>query len=71
MHADRCPGFPSEMTAGAATEFPVDQVPAGKPGVYGDMAGTILYLVGKAGAYVNGNVQILDGGRLSVMPGTY
>lgn len=59
------------MTAGAPTVFPVDQVPAGKVGEYEDLAGAILYLVGKAGAYQNGNVQILDGGRLSVMPGTY
>lgn len=51
--------------------YPVTQVPHGKPGEYEDMAATILYLVGKSGAYVNGNVQILDGGRLSVMPATY
>lgn len=59
------------MTAGAATVFPVDQVPHGKPGEYEDMAATILRLVGRGGAYINGNVEILDGGRLSVMPGTY
>jgi len=64
-------GFPSDMTAGAATVFPVSQIPHGKPGEYGDMAGMILYLVGKSGAYVNGNVSVLDGGRLSVMPATY
>ncbi|KAI9685613.1 MAG: hypothetical protein M1822_004471 [Bathelium mastoideum] len=63
--------FPSEMTAGAATTFPIDQVPAGKSGEYEDMAAVILYLVGKSGAYVNGNVQIVDGGRLSVMPAMY
>lgn len=59
------------MTQGAPTVFPVDQVPHGKPGEYEDMAAAILYLVGKSGAYMNGNVQILDGGRLSVMPATY
>lgn len=59
------------MTAGAQTKFPIDQVPHGKPGQYEDMAGLILYLVGKAGAYLNGNVQVIDGGRLSVMPATY
>jgi len=63
--------FPSEMTAGSATLFPVDQIPHGTPGEYGDLAGVILYLVGKAGAYVNGNVQVVDGGRLAVMPATY
>lgn len=59
------------MTAGAETKFPVNQIPHGKPGQYEDMAGLILYLVGESGAYVNGNVQVLDGGRLSVMPATY
>lgn len=63
--------FPSEMTQEGPFLFPVNQIPHGCPGEYGDMAGTILYLVGKAGSYVNGNVQVLDGGRLSVMPATY
>ena len=59
------------MTSGAATSFPVSVLPAGKPGEYEDMAAIILYLVGKSGAYVNGNVQIIDGGRLAVMPAMY
>ncbi|PNS15925.1 hypothetical protein CAC42_4326 [Sphaceloma murrayae] len=63
--------FPSEMTVGGATEFPVNKIPASVPGQFEDMAGTILYTVGKAGSYLNGNVQVLDGGRLSVMPATY
>ena len=67
-----CPGrIPSDMTAGAETVYPVSKVPAGQPGQFEDMAGLILYLVGKAGAYVNGNVSICDGGRLSMMPATY
>lgn len=59
------------MTEGQPSVWPIDQVPAGKAGQYEDMAATILYLVGKSGAYLNGNVQVLDGGRLSVMPATY
>ena len=59
------------MTEGAPTLFPVDQIPAGSVGTYEDMAGAILGLVGRSGAYLNGNVQVLDGGRLSVMPATY
>ena len=59
------------MTEGGQTIFPVDAIPAGKRGEFEDMAGAILYLVGKAGAYVNGNVQVIDGGRLSVMPAMY
>jgi len=65
------PGFPSDMTAGGATVFPVNEVPAGTQGRYEDMAGLILFMVGKSGAYHNGNVQVIDGGRLSVMPATY
>lgn len=63
--------FPSEMTAGAAVEFPISKVPAGVPGQYDDIAGMILYLVGRSGAYVNGAVNVVDGGRLSVMPATF
>lgn len=66
-----CPGrFPSQMTAGAKTTFPVSEVPFGEVGVYEDLASTILYLVGKSGSYLNGCVLTQDGGRLQVMPAT-
>ena len=35
------------------------------------MAGIILYLVSKAGAFVNGSVMLVDGGKLATMPATY
>jgi len=35
------------------------------------MAGAILFLTSRAGAYCTGNVMILDGGRLSLLPSTY
>jgi NAD(P)-dependent dehydrogenase (short-subunit alcohol dehydrogenase family) len=63
--------FPSEMTAGAPPTFPCDKIPAGRQGNFEEISGTILYLVGKAGGYVNGNVQVVDGGRLGQMPATY
>jgi len=67
-----CPGlFPSEMTEGLKMEAPVDAIPAHRPGLDDEMKSTFLYTVGKGGAYLNGNVQIVDGGRLAVMPGTY
>lgn len=35
------------------------------------MAGAILYLTSRAGSYSNGSILLTDGGRLSVMTGTY
>jgi len=46
-------------------------IPLGKVGDDRDMAGAILYLVSRAGAYVNGNILIVDGGRLGTFPSTY
>ncbi|KAK4454115.1 Rhamnolipids biosynthesis 3-oxoacyl-reductase [Podospora aff. communis PSN243] len=78
-----CPGlFPSEMAApivaaaggsmvGGAT-IPIDKahVPLGRMGDEIDMAGQILYLASRAGAYCNGNIIVVDGGRLGTFPGT-
>jgi THO complex subunit 3 len=63
--------FPSEMTTHVPPQFPFDKVPSGRQGTYDEIAGTILYLVGRGGAYVNGNVSVVDGGRLGQMPATY
>lgn len=65
--------FPSDLAAGIIGDgvFPKETIPAERVGTPEDMAGTILYLTSRAGAYCNGNVVLLDGGRLSLMPGTY
>lgn len=75
--------FPSEMSApiveamggDASSEglIPLDTnlVPLGRMGDSQDMAGTVLYLVSRAGAYLNGNVTVIDGGRLGTFPSTY
>ena len=63
-----------EMTAGhvgASAGFSVQGLPAGRTGSEEDMAGTILYLASRAGAYISGMVLLIDGGRLSVLPATY
>ncbi|KAK4130960.1 NAD(P)-binding protein [Trichocladium antarcticum] len=78
-----CPGlFPSEMSApivqavgGSMTGsgiVPLDRriVPAGRMGDEVDMAGQILYLASRAGAYLNGNTIVVDGGRLGTFPST-
>ncbi len=46
-------------------------VPVGRVGDTKDMAGTVLYVVSRAGAYLNGNVLLVDGGRLGTFPSMY
>jgi NAD(P)-dependent dehydrogenase (short-subunit alcohol dehydrogenase family) len=46
-------------------------VPLGRTGNLDDMGGLILFMASKAGAYVNGGVQLNDGGRLSMFPSTW
>lgn len=50
------------------TTVPREMVPLQRMGDGLDMGGTILYLVSRAGAYLNGNLLILDGGRLGTFP---
>jgi hypothetical protein len=59
------------MTSGMGGTHSYDQIPLHRPGTFNEVAATILSIVGKGGACLNGNVQIVDGGRLSVMPATY
>ncbi|KAF8578953.1 NAD(P)-binding protein [Ramaria rubella] len=69
-----CPGiYPSEMTAPAnyPDVMPSEAVPMRRQGGTEDMGGLILYLATRAGAYVNGNVSITDGGRIAAFPATY
>lgn len=70
-----CPGlYPSEMAApilarpGAVTK---DGIPLNRTGDEQDMAGAILYLASRAGAYCDGTVIVSDGGRLTTMPSTF
>ena len=51
--------------------FPKHMVPSTRTGDDLDMAGAILWLCSRAGAYINGNVLVTDGGRLGVMPASY
>jgi NAD(P)-dependent dehydrogenase (short-subunit alcohol dehydrogenase family) len=64
------------MTAGVMKNnadgvFPKDFIPAGRAGDIKDLAGAILFLASRAGAYVNGNMLLMDGGRINILPATY
>jgi NAD(P)-dependent dehydrogenase (short-subunit alcohol dehydrogenase family) len=61
------------MTVDMLTQekWPRDFIPEQRAGNIKDMAGAILFLTSRAGAYINGNVLLTDGGRLSVLPATY
>ena len=77
--------FPSNMSAPLLTPFKIAKdkeitedgafarsyLPAERAGSEEDMAGIILYMVSKAGAYINGSVMLVDGGKLATVPATY
>ncbi|KAI0671114.1 NAD-P-binding protein [Trametes maxima] len=64
--------FPSEMTAGVISEeYIYSGVPLHRAGDIDDIGGLILFLSSRAGAYMNGTVQLVDGGRLLLYPSTY
>lgn len=48
-----------------------DIIPATRSGDEEDMAGVVLWLCSRAGGYTNGCVVVTDGGRMSVVPGSY
>lgn len=45
--------------------------PAERAGSIEDVAGLIMYMTSRAGAFVNGSVMLADGGKLATMPATY
>ncbi|KAL2023281.1 hypothetical protein VTK56DRAFT_3019 [Thermocarpiscus australiensis] len=71
--------FPSDLAQGMignrdpGKESPDDRrfIPARRFGGDEEMAGTLLYLAGRPGAYCNGMVLVNDGGRLGVMLSSY
>lgn len=59
------------MDAQHRAGWPKTVVPAERSGDVEDMAGAALFLVSKAGAYINGNILNTDGGHIGVVPSTY
>ena len=77
---ESCPTvYPSELTESFIDQqqkqggktWPKSFVPEERIGDAEDMAGAISFLVSRAGAYINGNVLVTDGGRLGVLPSSY
>jgi NAD(P)-dependent dehydrogenase (short-subunit alcohol dehydrogenase family) len=54
-----------------ARVMPKDRSPAERTGSEEDFAGTILFMASKAGAYLNGEILVTDGGRLAQLPSSY
>lgn len=51
--------------------WPKETIPEQRDGDVKDITGAVLFLTSRAGGYINGNVLIIDGGRLNVVPATY
>lgn len=71
--------FPSELAGPLFTPYIIDPKmavtrsyqPAERAGSKEDVAGLIMYMTSRAGAFVDGSVMLADGGKLATMPATY
>jgi NAD(P)-dependent dehydrogenase (short-subunit alcohol dehydrogenase family) len=61
----------SKLGKGKGGEVDENVIPARRSGNEEDVAGAVLYMASRAGAYLNGSVIVVDGGRLGVLPSTY
>lgn len=51
--------------------FPKTMIPITRAGGEEDIAGLVLWMAGSSGGYLNGNITVTDGGRLSVLQSSY
>lgn len=77
--------FPSELSEVLFKPYIIDKTknlfqegvfsrayqPAERAGSEEDMGGLMLYMASRAGAFLNGSVMLVDGGKLATMPATY
>ncbi|TRX97880.1 hypothetical protein FHL15_001090 [Xylaria flabelliformis] len=69
---DKFPGIEGhEQYFTDASVLTADKAPAERSGSEEDFAGAILFLASRAGAYINGECLLSDGGRLAQLPATY
>ncbi|KAL4785606.1 hypothetical protein BJX76DRAFT_346947 [Aspergillus varians] len=71
----------SEMTVGdtfttsdkgvSDGSFSPSMIPMTRSGGEEDIAGLVLWLAGPSGGYLNGNITVTDGGRLSILQSSY
>lgn len=57
-------------TEEASNNFHLSDMEHSQAALFQDMTGTILFLASRAGAYVNGAIWLVDGGRVSSMTST-
>jgi NAD(P)-dependent dehydrogenase (short-subunit alcohol dehydrogenase family) len=60
-----------ETVFAGAHVVPAENSPAQRTGSEEDFAGTVLYMASRAGAFLNGETLVTDGGRLSQLPSVY
>lgn len=73
--------YPSEMTENYAWmqsdnprmegSLKKDLCPLERTGTEEEIGGLALFMTSRAGAYMNGNIQLTDGGRIAVIQSTY
>ena len=64
-------GGEHEGAFAGAHVVPAENSPAQRTGSEEDFAGTVLYMASRAGAFLNGETLVTDGGRLSQLPSVY
>lgn len=60
-----------EGAFGDAHVMAAERSPAERTGSEQDIAGTVLFMASQAGAYLNGETMLTDGGRLAQLPAAY
>ncbi|KAF1968743.1 EXS-domain-containing protein [Bimuria novae-zelandiae CBS 107.79] len=68
QHMEPLGGVKGHAAFPDAYKMEATQNPAERTGSEEDFAGVILFLASKAGAYLNGETLLTDGGRLSMLP---